>query len=89
MNEQFKELLARHIASPAFAVDRDEQGQHTAHVTYTVSQAEMDALLSAVVKKCADLYKNEDGRPWFDRFQYKEVLKIYARQIKEHFGVKE
>ena len=42
-----------------------------------------------IVRECADLYKNEDGRPWFDKFQYKEVLKIYSKQIKQHFGVEE
>jgi len=89
MNEKLKELLARHVPAPAVAVRKDDQGEITARVTYTVSQVEMETLLSAVVEECADLYKNEDGRPWFDRFQYKEVLKIYSKQIKEHFGVEE
>ena len=80
MNEQFKELLARHIAPPALAVDRDEQGQHTAHVTYTVSQVEMDALLSAVVQECADVvryYYIQGGEP------------ITPQHITRHFGVEE
>ena len=89
MNERLKELLANHIAPPAIFVERDPQDQYTAHVTYTVSQAEMNTLLEAVIWECADLYKNEDGRPWFDKFQYKEVLKIYSKQIKQHFGVEE
>ena len=88
MNERIQELLAKHVSPPNLAVDRDAQGQHTAHVTYTVSQAEMNNLLEAVIWECADLYKNEDGRLWFDKFQYKE-LKIYSKQIKQHFGVEE
>jgi len=55
MNDRLKELLANHVPPPALAVDRDEQGQHTARVTYTVSQAEMYALLSAVVAECAEV----------------------------------
>jgi hypothetical protein len=34
MNDNIQKLLAKHIAPPALAVDRDSQGQHTAHVTY-------------------------------------------------------
>jgi len=63
MNERLRELLAQHVPAPAVAVRKDDQGEITAHVTYTVSYTEMDALLSAVVEECADLYKNEDGRP--------------------------
>ena len=57
MNDNIQKLLAKHIAPPALAVDRDSQGQHTAHVTYTVSQAEMNALLEAVVQECTAICK--------------------------------
>ena len=80
MNERIKELLARHIAPPALAVDRDEQGQHTARVTYTVSHTEMDALLLAVVQECANVVKYyyiRGGEP------------ITPQHITRHFGVKE
>ena len=61
MNEKIKELLAKHVSPPNLAVDRDDQGQHTAHVTYTVGQAEMNTLLSAVIRECAlQCIHNED-----------------------------
>jgi len=78
MNEQFKELLARHITPPALAVDRDEQGQHTARVTYTVSHTEMDALLSAVVQECIRLNGKELAMPGHSR-----MVDVYC----EHFGI--
>ncbi len=89
MNEKIKELLARYIAPPALAVDRDEQGQHTAHVTYTVSRAEMDALLSAVVQECMNVAVNKDA----GLICYTAELAGYvaagrshaARAIKQHF----
>jgi hypothetical protein len=73
MNEKIKELLAMHIAPPNLAVTRDLENQHTAHVTYTVSQAEMNTLLSAVIRECANV---ADGG-WADP----------GHQIKQHFGV--
>ena len=78
MNERIKELLAKHIAPPALAVDRDEQGQHTAHVTYTVSQAEMNTLMSAVVQECIKLNGKELAMPGHSR-----MVDVYC----EHFGI--
>ena len=82
MNEQFKELLARHIAPPAVAVRKDDQGEITARVTYTVSQAEMDALLSAVVRECAEVGFDsvDDGDA---------IMKRVHDNILSHFGVEE
>jgi hypothetical protein len=80
MNERIKELLARHIAPPAVAVRKDDQGEITARVTYTVSQAEMEILLSAVVEECADVVKYyyiRGGEP------------ITPQHIKRHLGVEE
>lgn len=78
MNEKIKELLAKHIAPPNLAVDRDDQGQHTAHVTYTVSQAEMNTLLSAVVQECIKLNGKELAMPGHSR-----MVDVYC----EHFGI--
>jgi pyruvate/2-oxoacid:ferredoxin oxidoreductase alpha subunit len=80
MNEQFKELLARHVPAPAVAVRKDDQGEITARVTYTVSHTEMDALLLAVVQECANVVKYyyiRGGEP------------ITPQHITRHFGVKE
>lgn len=79
MNERLKELLVKHIAPPALAVARDEQGQHTAHVTYTVSQAEMNTLLEAVVQECINLNGKELAMPGHSR-----MVEVYC----EHFGIK-
>ena len=73
MNEKIKELLAKHIAPPAVSVRKDDHGEITARVTYTVSQAEMNTLLSAVIRECANV---ADGG-WADP----------GHQIKQHFGV--
>ena len=78
MNERLRELLDKHIAPPALAVDRDEQGQHTAHVTYTVSQAEMETLLSAVIEECIKLNGKELAMPGHSR-----MVDVYC----EHFGI--
>jgi hypothetical protein len=85
MNEQFKELLAKHIAPPAVAVRKDDQGEITARVTYTVSQAEMDALLSAVVQECAGVGFDsvEDGDDG------DAIMKRVHDNILSHFGVEE
>lgn len=80
MNEKIKELLAQHITPPNLAVDRDAQGQHTAHVTYTVSQAEMNTLLEAVVEECAEAVKYYKSRQFGD---------VYPQNILKHFGVEE
>ena len=79
MNEKIKELLAKHIAPPALAVTRDLENQHTAHVTYTVSQAEMNTLLSAVVQECIKLNGKELAMPGHSR-----MVDVYC----EHFGIK-
>ena len=79
MNERLKELLVKHIAPPALAVARDEQGQHTAHVTYTVSQAEMNTLLEAVVQECINLNGKELAMSGHSR-----MVDVYC----EHFGIK-
>ena len=79
MNKQLKELLAKHIAPPALAVTRDLENQHTAHVTYTVSQAEMETLLSAVVQECIKLNGKELAMPGHSR-----MVDVYC----EHFGIK-
>jgi len=79
VNERLKELLVKHIAPPALAVARDEQGQHTAHVTYTVSQAEMNTLLEAVVQECINLNGKELAMPGHSR-----MVEVYC----EHFGIK-
>ena len=78
MNEQFKELLAKHIAPPAIFVERDPQDQYTAHVTYTVSQAEMDNLLEAVVQECIKLNGKELAMAGHSR-----MVDVYC----EHFGI--
>jgi hypothetical protein len=78
MNEKIKELLAKHIAPPALAVTRDLENQHTAHVTYTVSQAEMNTLLSAVVQECIKLNGKELAMPGHSR-----MVDVYC----EHFGI--
>ena len=85
MNERLKELLDKHIAPPALAVARDEQGQHTAHVTYTVSQAEMNTLLKAVVQECAEVGFDsvEDGDDG------DAIMKRVHDNILSHFGVEE
>ena len=69
-------------------MDRDEQGQHTAHVTYTVSQAEMDALLSAVVQECMNVAVNKDAGMAYtaDVAGYVAAGRSHAaRAIKQHF----
>lgn len=87
MNERLKELLAKHIAPPALAVTRDLENQHTAHVTYTVSQAEMNTLLSAVVQECADIaLKKGMASPYTDFRTGSYVINQY---LLTHFGVEE
>jgi hypothetical protein len=83
MNERIRELLAKHVSPPNLAVDRDAQGQHTAHVTYTVSQAEMNTLLSAVVQECAEVGFDsvEDGDDG------DAIMKRVHDNILSHFGV--
>jgi hypothetical protein len=78
MNEKIKELLAKHIAPPALAVTRDLENQHTAHVTYTVSQAEMNNLLEAVVQECINLNGKELAMSGHSR-----MVDVYC----EHFGI--
>ena len=78
MNERLKELLNKHISPPALAVTRDLENQHTAHVTYTVSQAEMNTLLSAVVQECIKLNGKELAMPGHSR-----MVDVYC----EHFGI--
>ena len=80
MNERIKELLARHVPPPAVSVRKDDRGEITARVTYTVSQAEMNSLLEAVVEECADVVKYyyiRGGEP------------ITPQHITRHFGVEE
>jgi len=78
MNEQIRELLNKHIAPPALAVTRDLENQHTAHVTYTVSQAEMKNLVEAVVQECIKLNGKELAMPGHSR-----MVDVYC----EHFGI--
>jgi len=78
MNEQLKELLVQHVPPPAVAVRKDDQGEITARVTYTVSLTEMETLLSAVVEECADVvryYYIQGGEP------------ITPQHITRHFGI--
>ena len=87
MNEKLKELLAKHIAPPALAVTRDLENQHTAHVTYTVSQAEMETLLSAEVEECLSVVYDPDGTDYGSAHDI-----VYAdidSRLKQHFGVEE
>ena len=92
MNKRIKELLVKHIAPPALAVTRDLENQHTAHVTYTVSQAEMETLLSAVVQECANAAVQKDAGMAYtvDAAGYVAAGRSTAAQmIREHFGVRE
>jgi hypothetical protein len=90
MNERIQELLAKHVSPPNLAVDRDAQGQHTAHVTYTVSQAEMNNLLEAVIWECANAAVQKDAGMAYtvDAAGYVAAGRsTAARMIREHFGV--
>ena len=88
MNERIKEL-AKQADNYAYKMN-PEQDSYGRSANPRKFQQDRDAKFAElIVRECADLYKNEDGRPWFDKFQYKEVLKIYSKQIKQHFGVEE
>ena len=79
MNEQLKELLARHVPAPAVAVRKDDQGEITARVTYTASQAEMNTLLSAVVEECARKADQIEN--------YVKTDNSCGDYLKKHFGI--
>lgn len=87
MNERIRELLAQHISPPAMAVYRDSQDQYTARVTYTVSQAEMNSLLAAVVEECATHIRNSIQT--MERGKIRANVAHAATLIEEHFGIKD
>ena len=79
MNEQMKKLIATAgVPAPALRVERTDLGQHVVHVTYTMSQEDLEILLGTVVQECADVvryYYIRGGEP------------ITPQHITRHFGI--
>jgi len=79
MNEQMKKLIAAAgVPAPALRVERTDLGQHVVHVTYTMSQEDLEILLGTVVQECADVvryYYIQGGEP------------ITPQHITRHFGI--
>ena len=83
MNEQMKKLIAAAgVPAPALRVERTDLGQHVVHVTYTMSQEDLEILLGTVVQECLDIVNRKE-------YSYHESDPLWetAQLIKEHFAI--